>query len=437
VAGVLTNQLAFNLTPGTEVGVSGTQTPVPVAITYSANVFDGNATWNPGTTSDWGTAANWSDTNGIHAVPGTFVGFDNTDSATFDSTGATTTVNLNGTSPSLKALTFNSASSYTIAPGTGGSLTLKSNTSTATVTDTLGSHTISANVQLASNTTMSVSSPDTLTLSGAISGSGNLTKTGTGTLAVSGVSNSFAGGLNVNQGTANVLVTGSLSGATSVNVGDGVNLATLIANGAVSTTALTVLSGGTLSGTGTVTTGGGGLVAQSGSTLAPGVSAAGLTVDGGSLTLAAGSTLSLSLANSQGTSEPLPADYAKLTLGTGVSVTLAGQLVTTVAGPNNQTDVFVLIVGNNTSTINGLFSNAGGTQIGAGSTYAFNGIYEINYAFDTSLLTSSGMTQSQFEGITGGNSVALLAVPEPNSWSMLAGSLGMALGLQRFRRRRS
>jgi hypothetical protein len=36
----------------------------------------------------------------------------------------------------------------------------------------------------------------------------------------------------------------------------------------------------------------------------------------------------------------------------------------------------------------------------------------------------------------GGTNVALLAVPEPNSWTMLAGSLGIALGWPRFRRRR-
>ena len=41
------------------------------------------------------------------------------------------------------------------------------------------------------------------------------------------------------------------------------------------------------------------------------------------------------------------------------------------------------------------------------------------------------------ELIDGGTSVALLVVPEPNALSMLAGSLGLALGLQRFRRRRA
>ncbi len=44
------------------------------------------------------------------------------------------------------------------------------------------------------------------------------------------------------------------------------------------------------------------------------------------------------------------------------------------------------------------------------------------------------------EGGVGGNTeidVVIQAVPEPNALTMLAGSIGMALGLQRFRRRRS
>ncbi|EDY16433.1 hypothetical protein CfE428DRAFT_6052 [Chthoniobacter flavus Ellin428] len=47
--------------------------------------------------------------------------------------------------------------------------------------------------------------------------------------------------------------------------------------------------------------------------------------------------------------------------------------------------------------------------------------------------------QASFSGGTfeGGNDVAIMAIPEPNSLSMLAGSLGVALGLQRIRRRRS
>ena len=47
--------------------------------------------------------------------------------------------------------------------------------------------------------------------------------------------------------------------------------------------------------------------------------------------------------------------------------------------------------------------------------------------------------QAGLEGafqISGGTQL-LFVIPEPNTWSMLAGSLGMALGLQRFRRRRA
>jgi hypothetical protein len=46
------------------------------------------------------------------------------------------------------------------------------------------------------------------------------------------------------------------------------------------------------------------------------------------------------------------------------------------------------------------------------------------------------MSASAFQADTGGENVALLVVPEPNSWSMLLGSLVVAIGLQRFRRRR-
>ena len=47
------------------------------------------------------------------------------------------------------------------------------------------------------------------------------------------------------------------------------------------------------------------------------------------------------------------------------------------------------------------------------------------------------MSQTTFQSEPVGNNVALLMLPEPNSWTMLLGSLGVALGLQRFRRRKS
>jgi fibronectin-binding autotransporter adhesin len=48
---------------------------------------------------------------------------------------------------------------------------------------------------------------------------------------------------------------------------------------------------------------------------------------------------------------------------------------------------------------------------------------------------SASFSSDQFS-VGGGTDVAIMAIPEPNSLAMLAGSLGIALGLQRFRRRR-
>jgi hypothetical protein len=153
------------------------------------------------------------------------------------------------------------------------------------------------------------------------------------------------------------------------------------------------------------------------------------------------STLQLSLANSQGSNQPLASDYSKLTLGAGVAVTLGGTLVTIDTFPINQTDLFTIIIGNTTpgnmSTVTGMFSNASTTPLGA-STYQYVGTAVINYAFSPSAWASSpDQNLATFESITGGNSVALYSVPEPSSLGMLMASLGVALGLQRFRRRRN
>jgi hypothetical protein len=173
----------------------------------------------------------------------------------------------------------------------------------------------------------------------------------------------------------------------------------------------------------------------SGGTLEPSASAAGLTVNTGPVKLETGSTFQLSLANSNAGTGGAPAlsDYSKLTLGTGVSATLGGTIVADLTGPVKAMDLFTIILSG--VSVTGTFAN---TTPVSGSTYAFmsGGVsYEINYAFNSSAYTG---TQASFQADTGGRNVAVLvlAVPEPNSWSMLLGSIGLALGLQRFRRRR-
>jgi autotransporter-associated beta strand protein len=114
---------------------------------------------------------------------------------------ANTTITLDG-NQSINALTFGNTHSYTIAPGTSGSLTFAGTNPTVTVT--LGSHSITAGVVLSAN--LSANLTGNLTLSGSLTDSGYaLTKSGTGTLTLSG-SQSYTPGssIAISAGTLNL-----------------------------------------------------------------------------------------------------------------------------------------------------------------------------------------------------------------------------------------
>ncbi len=121
--------------------VSGLSNPSFVVAT-SAPV---NGFWTNGADGNWSASGNWSGGN----VPG-FSGYA-ADTAMFGASVAsgTATVTLDGASPCLTALTFaNSAASYTIASGTGGTLCMLGLTSS--ITDAAGSHAIAASLEFAS-----------------------------------------------------------------------------------------------------------------------------------------------------------------------------------------------------------------------------------------------------------------------------------------------
>jgi autotransporter-associated beta strand protein len=112
------------------------------------------------------------------------------------------TITVDGTF-TIGTLSFNNPNfGYTLAAGTGALINLDNGASASFITDAAGSHTIQAPLALASGgavfTAAGVS--DTLTLAGGVSGSGALTKTGGGTVALTGV-NTYTGGTSVNGGT--------------------------------------------------------------------------------------------------------------------------------------------------------------------------------------------------------------------------------------------
>ena len=240
-AGRVSGNLSLTYTSTPTVGGLSSETVGSQTVTVSADVFSGLATWIAGDGS-WNEAAKWTDNlaSTVHAAPGTFAGFANTDTATF---GGTTsgTVSLGGVSPSLKAITFNGGS-YTIgATGDTGHLILAAAT-TATIRVTGGtSHTISSRVESVSNLQVAVNAGKTLTFQGNLeAGSNSLTiggaTTDTGTTVLSGTNNT-AGSVTVDYGT--------------LQVGDGATLTstTITLNNA---SVLQVLAGASLNASGTI-----------------------------------------------------------------------------------------------------------------------------------------------------------------------------------------
>jgi autotransporter-associated beta strand protein len=120
-------------------------------------------------------------------------------------------------------ITLDSATQkYTLSGAGSNDITLSASSGHAAITDSRGSHEIAAPLVLVSDTTVTVASAsDTLTLDGAISGTGTgLTKEGAGVLALLG-SNTYSGDTIVDAGTLKAL---AISGSGSTTVAGGAML---------------------------------------------------------------------------------------------------------------------------------------------------------------------------------------------------------------------
>ncbi|AQT59134.1 hypothetical protein B0D95_02815 [Cellvibrio sp. PSBB023] len=186
----------------------------------------------------------------------------------------------------------------------------------------------------ASNAVIDVSNSVTATLSGGITGVGGLGKTGAGSLRLAGA--------------------GSFTGATNVSGG------TLVVNDALSSTSLvTVASGATLTGSGSVTN----LLVNSGGTLSPGNSPGIFTVNG-NLQMNSGSTLAVEINGTTAGTQ-----YDQISVNGAVNVSGA-TLSATHGYTAGQGDSYTIIVNDAADAITGTFS---GLAEGATTTAGGNG----------------------------------------------------------------
>ncbi len=180
---------------GYSFAASGTHVTLTIATTGAIR------NWTNPAGGSWANNSNWD---------GTFPTAQG-DSANFTTNlvGGPATVTLDG-NKTVGGIIFTSpANSYTITQGSGGSLTLDNGGSGASILDGGGVHFLNVPITLTSNTVIDTAAlADTITLGDVVSGPGTLTKTGPGSLFLSG-SNTFLGKLTLSGGTT-TFATGGL-----------------------------------------------------------------------------------------------------------------------------------------------------------------------------------------------------------------------------------
>ena len=281
----------------------------------------------------------------------------------------------------------------TLSKGTNGTINLNSGgTLQIGVGGTTGVLGVST---LTNNGTLVFNRSDASTYSGIISGSGAVTKQGGGTL-------NFAG-------------TSSYTGATHVNGGS------LLVNGQLGNTAVSVASGGLLGGSGTIN---GMLTVLAGGTLSPGNSPGTLHV--GSLQL---DDFSTTLMEITGTAAGL---YDQIVSAN--TIAYGGLLDLTISGSYANNTIFELF---QFTSVSGSFSSL--TMAGSGpyAGLTFGAIGTGGYGADawvsdwTTPTAPNGQRLVFFQ-----NTGTLAVVPEPSTYALLAIGAGI-VGLMHRRKRRT
>ncbi|MES2573125.1 MAG: autotransporter-associated beta strand repeat-containing protein, partial [Verrucomicrobiota bacterium] len=245
----------------------------------------------------------------------------------------------------------------------------------------IGSLSGSGVVTLGPGSVLTVGGSTITDFSGQILGGGALTKSGPGTLVLSGMSD-YLGSTSINEGI--LTVSGSISGSPVL-----------------------VNSSGTLAGNGQLNQ----VTVGSGGTLSPGNTLGKLSTR--ELDLQSGSLLNIQLG---GTLLGLGYDQVAVAGGITLAGDLSGSLINGFVPSAN--DIFYLLLNDGSDLVSGNF-----TGLAEGSIYTFDGIdFVITYA-------------ANGDGGTVANDVALIApIPEPTAALNLLVAGCSLLGLRRFRR---
>ena len=246
----------------------------------------------------------------------------------------------NGTVPTT--LNFNSggtSNDQTVSSLAGTNSTTGQSTTVAQITNTDLAHTRTFTVNQSGVNTI---------FAGNITGNLNLTKSGNGTLVLSGA-NSFTGAFNLNGGTVQFTGTNSFAGPTTVSNNATLSVGSDAAHGSL-VSAVTLSSGSTLTGAGTV----GPVTVQGSAHLAPGNvgdNIAGVITVNGTLDLSANAgptnraTLYMDLGDPNSAATPIGSDQIRLQSG---ALILGGDLQLALFSPSSHTpavnDVFYIII---------------------------------------------------------------------------------------------
>ena len=339
-------------------------------------------------------------------------------------------INMGGTN-----LASNSSQANALYLGANGSSGGINNTKAINVysaggTTTLGSlntsgvNTNSGSLTLNREITVDAASGGTLQFSGLISGNGGITKSGAGTVILTGANN-YSGATAVNAGLLKIVSGGAISSSTTVNNGG-----TLALDLGGSAGSVQVNSGGLLKGSGTA----GAVRLESDSLLNPGNSPGTLTA--ASAVILGGSTYNWeisALTGTAGTTWDLFSVGGLLDMS-GVTSANKWKLVVTGDSFAGWTDTssysYVFAQAVNLSLASG-FSTSAGTDV--------TSLFNITTSGISSVPNSSFNPNGDFKVVVGSSNgkttLNLMAVPEPSSGSLLLAGIGSLIVLRRFRKK--